>query len=473
LPSFSAGAGSIEELLLQDVGNGALERTLTRVPTAYTSADVNSGLVQVSMTDWKDRNISTAGYMQTLAPKLAALPGVRAIATQRRGFRARGAQQPLQFVISGPSYEELAQWRNRLMDRIARENPGIQRLESDFEETKPTLAIDVDLNRAADMGVSVEAISRTLETILGGRRVTTFNEGGREYDVILQAGIKQRSEPADLESIYVRSDAGAALNPLANLISTHETAGPASYNRVDRMRSITLSANLAQGYALSEAIAYVERVVREELPSTARLSYAGQSRELKESSGALSVSFGLALLVVFLVLAAQFESWVHPLVIMTTVPLAVFGALAALATFGFTLNIYSQIGIIMLVGLAAKNGILIVDFANQRREAGAPLREALLEAAALRLRPILMTSLATAAGIVPLMLASGAGSEARTNLGLVVFWGVIFATALTLFVVPAFYLLFAARTHSPRHTAAKLEEQEAKEASENELTVEG
>jgi multidrug efflux pump len=226
------------------------------------------------------------------------------------------------------------------------------------------------------------------------------------------------------------------------------------------MRAITLSANLAPGYALSEAIDYIEQVVREELPSTARLSYAGQSRELKESSGALFASFGLALVVVFLVLAAQFESWVHPLVIMTTVPLAVFGALAALGAFGYTLNIYSQIGIIMLVGLAAKNGILIVDFANQRRDAGATFKDALLEAAALRLRPILMTSLATAVGVIPLILASGAGSEARANLGIVVFWGVLFATALTLFVVPAFYFLFAARTHSPRHTEMKLRDEE-------------
>lgn len=199
----------------------------------------------------------------------------------------------------------------------------------------------------------------------------------------------------------------------------------------------------------------------EELPPTARLSYTGESRELAESSLAIYLSCGLALTVVFLVLAAQFESWIHPVVIMTTVPLAVFGALAALAIFGYTMNIYTQIGIIMLIGLAAKNGILIVEFANQRRDAGLSFRDALIDASQTRLRPVLMTSIATVAGAVPLVLASGAGAEARSNLGLVVFWGVLFSTLLTLFVVPTFYALMAQRTASPGRTAARLAEQAA------------
>jgi multidrug efflux pump len=289
--------------------------------------------------------------------------------------------------------------------------------------------------------------------------VTTYIEGGREYEVVLQAGADQRSQPSDLTNIHVRSDTSGQLIPLSNLVTTRDTAGATSYNRFDRMRAITISANLAPDYRLGEALDYIERVVAEELPSSARLSFTGQSRELKDSAGELYVSFALALIVVFLVLAAQFESWIHPLVIMTTVPLAVFGALAALAAFGYSLNIYTQIGIIMLIGLAAKNGILIVEFANQRRDDGVAFGEALLEAAQVRLRPILMTSVATVAGVVPLMLASGAGAEARSNLGLVVFWGVLFSTLLTLFIVPAFYALLARRTGAPGRKAALLEQQ--------------
>jgi multidrug efflux pump len=257
----------------------------------------------------------------------------------------------------------------------------------------------------------------------------------------------------------VRSTTSGQLIPLANVLATRETAGAATYNRYNRLRSITVSGGLAPGYTLGEALADIERVAAEVLPPSARLSYKGDSRELKESSQSLLLSFGLALLVVFLVLAAQFESFVHPVVIMTSVPLAVFGALAALGALGYSLNIYSQIGVILLIGLAAKNGILIVEFANQRRDAGLPFDQALLEAAGVRLRPILMTSVATVAGAVPLVFSGGAGAEARENLGIVVFWGVLFSTLLTLYVVPGYYALLARRTGSPGRVAAKLEQQ--------------
>jgi multidrug efflux pump len=225
------------------------------------------------------------------------------------------------------------------------------------------------------------------------------------------------------------------------------------------MRSITISAGLADGYALGDALTYLSRIAAEELPPAARLSFVGESREMLESANTIYLSFGITLLLVFLVLAGQFESWIHPLVIMVTVPLAVFGALAALLALGYSLNIYTQIGIIMLVGLAAKNGILIVEFANQRRDAGLPFDAALVEAAQVRLRPILMTSVATVLGVLPLVFASGAGAEARENLGVVVCCGLLFATALTLFMVPAFYSLLARRSGSPGRTAAELERQ--------------
>jgi multidrug efflux pump len=452
-------ATQVEGMLLRHIGEGGVDRMILRVPGFGGATEVNTAAVMASLTDWNERERSTSAFADEIGKELAELPGVRAIAVQRGGFGV-GFGQPVQVVLGGGSFEELAQWRDKLMVRISQENPRLTRLDSDFKETKPTLELEIDQNRAGDLGVAAEAIGRTLETLLGGRRVTTYLKGGEEHDVWLQAAVGDRESISDLNNIYVRSTTTDELVPLANLMRTRETAGAASYNRSDRLRSITISAGLAPGYTLGEALSYIERVAAEELPASARLSYKGESRELKDSGKALYLAFGLALLVVFLVLAAQFESFVHPLVIMMTVPLAVFGALAALFLFGYTLNIYTQIGIIMLIGLAAKNGILIVEFANQRRDAGLAFKEALIEAAQIRLRPILMTSIATVAGAVPLILSAGAGAEARENLGITVFWGVLFATFLTLIVVPVFYALLARRSGSPGRVAEKLAGQE-------------
>lgn len=453
-------ASLVEDLALEDLGAGAADRTLLRIPSNNGAEEVNAGTVQIAMTDWGARSQSTHEYAAAFEEKLADLPGVRAYVSERRGFRSRGgAQRPVQFVLGGPTYEELSKWRDQLFARIAADKAGLRRLESDYEETKPMLSVDIDMNRAVDVGVSVDAITRTLGTLLGGTRASTYVDGGKEYEVVLQAIAEQRVSPADLGSLYVRSDSSAELIPMSNLIHWRETIGSASNNRYDRMRSITISASLAEGYALGEALKYVSRIVAEELPPTARLSFIGESRELLESASTIYVSFGLTLLLVFLVLAGQFESWIHPLVIMVTVPLAVFGALAALLALGYSLNIYTQIGIIMLIGLAAKNGILIVEFANQRRDAGLPFEHALLEAAQVRLRPILMTSVATVLGVLPLVFATGAGAEARANLGIVVCFGLLFATALTLFIVPACYSVLARRSGSPGETEAQLNRQ--------------
>jgi multidrug efflux pump len=453
-------ASLVEDLALEGLGPGSAERTLLRVPSANGAEEVNTGIVQIAMADWSVRSQSTREYAAAFEEKLADLPGVRAYVSERRGFRSRGAsQRPVQFVLGGPTYEELSQWRDRLFARIAADNPGLRRLESDYEETKPMVSVDIDMNRAVDLGVSVDAITRTLGTLLGGTRASTYVDGGKEYEVVLQAIADQRASPADLSNLYVRSDTRGTLIPLSNLISSREIIGSASNNRYDRMRSITISASLAEGYALGDALTYLSRIVTEELPPTARLSFVGESRELLESANTIYLSFGLTLLLVFLVLAGQFESWIHPLVIMVTVPLAVFGALAALLMLGYSLNIYTQIGIIMLVGLAAKNGILIVEFANQRRDAGLPFETALVEAAQVRLRPILMTSVATVLGVLPLVFATGAGAEARENLGIVVCCGLLFATALTLFIVPACYSVLARRSGSPGRTEAQLAKQ--------------
>ena len=449
----------VEGAVLARLGKGEVDRTILRIPGfGPIGSAVNTGFMVVSLTDWSERERTTAQVASEIGRELAALPGVRAIATPRSGF-GTGFGQPVQVVLGGGSFEELAQWRDALIARLQQDYPDLTRLDSDYKETLPTLELDVDLKRAGDLGVPVEVIGRTLETLLAGRRVTTYIDRGEEYDVWLQAEAADRANPGDLANIYVRSTNTGALIPLANVLTTRETAGAGSYNRHNRLRAITISAGLTPGYTLGEALADVERVAAEVLPASARLSYKGDSRDLKESGQSLLLSFGLALLVVFLVLAAQFESFVHPLVIMTSVPLAVFGALAALGTFGYSLNIYSQIGIILLIGLAAKNGILIVEFANQRRDAGVAFGEALLEAAQIRLRPILMTSVATVAGALPLILAHGAGAEARENLGIVVFWGVLFSTLLTLYVVPGYYALLARNSGSPGRVAAKLAEQ--------------
>jgi multidrug efflux pump len=337
------------------------------------------------------------------------------------------------------------------------DNPGLANVQSNYEERKPQLRVAVDRDRAADLGVSLQTVGRTLETVLGSRIVTTFIDRDREYNVILQGRAEDRATPADLDNLYVRSDRTGQLIPLSNLVQLDELAGPMRLNRFDRLRAITVSAALAPGYTLGEALAYVEQVVKTELPPSARLNYDGESREFRESGGQLYVMFLLAMVVVFLVLAAQFESFLHPFVIMTTVPLAVIGALVGLWMYGTSINVFSQIASIMLVGLAAKNGILIVEFANQLRDRGVEFREAVVEAAAIRLRPVLMTSFCTAFGALPLLLATGAGAESRQAIGVVVFYGVLISVFLTLGVVPAVYVIVARNTKSPQAVAKMLE----------------
>ncbi len=297
--------------------------------------------------------------------------------------------------------------------------------------------------------------------MMGSRRVTTYVEDGEEYDVILQAQRENRASPSDLNNLYVRSATTGELVPLSSLVTLSELAEPGQYNRFNRLRAITISAGLAPGYTLGEALDWFRQVAAEELPERAQIDYKGESREYQRAGGAALFTFAMALLIVYLVLAAQFESFLHPLVIMLTVPLAVLGALLGLWLFGSSLNLFSQIGIVMLVGLAAKNGILIVEFANQLRDEGLAIGEAIVESAAVRMRPILMTSIATIMGAVPLVVAGGPGSASRATIGIVVISGVAFSTVLSLFVVPAFYTLLAPYTRSPEAVARKLEKLES------------
>ena len=292
---------------------------------------------------------------------------------------------------------------------------------------------------------------------MGSRRVTTFIDRGKEYDVILESEKALKQTPDDINNTYVRSSRSSALIPLSNLITIHEFADSSTLNRFNRQRAITLEANLAEGYSLGEALAYLEGLVRSELPSGASIDYKGPSQDFKNSSNTMYLVFALALVVTFLVLAAQFESFVHPLIIMLTVPLAITGALGALWIFGMSLNIYSQIGLIILIGIAAKNGILIVEFINQLRDQGMEFKEAILDASGKRLRPIIMTALTTAMGAVPLILSSGAGAETRLVIGTVILSGVMVTTFFTLFIVPVMYQMWCRNTSSPLANSHKLE----------------
>lgn len=440
-------------------GDGPIERVNTRVPGGWSaSEEMHSGQATVFLKPWSERSETTSQVADRLRRDLTALPGVRALPQVRTGL-IRGGGQPVRVVLGGPDYAELAEWRNRMLVRME-QNPALFAVDSDYKETRPQLRVEIDHARAADLGVSAQEIGRTLETMMGSRRVTTYVQDGEEYDVMLQARRDDRAAPADLDNLYVRSQRSGELIPLANLVTLSELAEPGQFNRFNRLRAITLSAGLAPGATLGEALSWIEQVAAEELPPTALIDYKGDSREYRKAGSAVILTFALALLIVYLVLAAQFESFIHPLVIMLTVPLAVLGALIGLWLTGGTLNLFSQIGIVMLIGLAAKNGILIVEFANQLRDEGRSIGEAIAESAAVRLRPILMTSVATIAGAVPLVVAGGPGSASRSTIGVVVIFGVAFSTVLSLYVVPSFYALLAPFTRSPEALARALEQLE-------------
>lgn len=446
----------IERRLTPLVESGEVTRLLVRAPRTFSNFEIfNSGIVINVLSDWSTRR-SAWEIMDDVRKRLADLSGVRAFPVMRQGFGAR-IQKPVQFVIGGGTYDELVEWRDILLAKIEESNPGLEGIDWDYKETKPQLQVVIDYDRAADLGVTVGEIGRTLETMLGSRRVTTYIEEGEEYDVILEGEASDQRTPTDLANLYVRSQRSGQLIPLANVVWLEEVADSIKLNRYNRVRSITLEANLKDGVSLGEALAYLDKLVQDNLPGKVIVDYKGQSQDYKATAQSIVFVLILGVVVVYLVLAAQFESWVHPFVIMLTVPLAMAGALLGLWLSDLTMNVYSQIGLIMLVGLAAKNGILIVEFANQLRDQGEQLHDALVEATRVRFRPIVMTGITTAAGSLPLLLSSGAGAETRTVIGTVILYGVLAATLFTLFVVPTAYELFARRTSSPKQIEKRLE----------------
>ena len=447
----------VEGIAAKEVASGEVVRASMRVPGGFGGAgsQLNEGRGFMLLAPWDERERSAEQIAQSLRMQLSKIPGVRGFVTVPSGFGGGGAA--VQVVLQGTEYADLIQWRDLLMQRMG-ENPSLANIQSNYEERKPQIEVAVDRNRAADLGISLQTVSRTLETVLGSRIVTTFIDRDREYNVMLQGRAEDRATPTDLDNLYVRSDRTGELVPLSNLVVLKELAGPMRLNRFDRLRSITVSAATVPGYSLGDALKYVEKVVEKEMPPSVKLSYDGQSREFKQSGSQLYWMFLLTLVVVFLVLAALFESFLHPFVIITTVPLAIIGALVGLWMYGMSINVYSQIAATMLVGLAAKNGILIVEFANQLRDRGVEYTEAVIEAAAIRLRPVLMTSFCTAFGALPLMLASGAGAGSLQSIGVVVFYGVVISMLMTLLVVPAVYALVARNTGSPDEVAHRLQQ---------------
>jgi multidrug efflux pump len=442
----------VEQIVMQDKIKGDVLRVLARSGSWGGGADVNTGMVFGPLAVWSARDRSASEIAQGWNQQLGQLPGVQSFAFAP-GARSLGqSNRPLNIVLGGMDYDQLAEWRD-IVIREAEKNPGLSNIQSNYRERKPKIDVMIDRDRAADLGVSLANVGRTLETILGSRVVTTFIDQGEEYRVILQGSVEGRQTPSDLESIYVRSERSGQLIPLSNLVRLREMAGPVDLRRFDRLRSISISASLSPGYSLGEAISDLEDIVHDNLPPAVRLNYDGESRDFKNTGSSIYTTFLLALIIAYLVLSAQFESFRHPLIIMTTVPLAITGALFGLVIFDSTLNVFSQIGIIMLIGLAAKNGILIVEFANQLRDRGTEFKEAVIQSAKIRLRPVLMTSMCTAFGSIPLLLASGAGELSRQSIGAVVFFGVTFSVLLTLVVVPTAYGLIAKNTHSPEYVS--------------------
>jgi multidrug efflux pump len=446
----------IEKKIIAVSGDkGPVMRINARVPGGFgASEEMHTGQAIVILKPWKERDVDTQTVVEQMRKSMSDIPGVVARPQVRSGL-TRGGGGGLQIVLGGPDYDEIVQWRDLLLKKME-ENPKLLGADSDYKETRPQLRLDINRQRAADLGVSVQSIGSTLESMMGSRKVTTFVEKGEEYDVIVQAQASDRATPDDLKNLTVRSSSGM-LVPMTSLVTVHELAEPGSYGRFNRLRAITVSANLAPGYTMGEAITWMDAAVKQTLPDTAQIDFKGEAREYLQSGSALFFTFMMALLIVYLVLAAQFESFLHPLVIMLTVPLAVFGAVLGLWLTGKTFNLFSTIGIVMLVGLAAKNGILIVEFANQRRDAGLAIRDAILEASATRLRPILMTSIATVVGALPLAFDGGPGSGSRSSIGVVVVFGVAISTFFTLFVIPTIYRWSARFTTPPDQRGEELD----------------
>ena len=442
----------VEGRLLELLNDGTITRYVISSPR-FGNSQFNSAGGNASLPEGR-HEIGSQELAAQLNREFSAVTGARVIASVRPSLqRGGGGGSGVDLIVVGNEYDQIARSIQPLL-RAAEANPGMSRARLDYEPTSPRVLVEVDREKAVALGVTAQSVGSALETMFGSSRATTYIKNGQEYDVILQTDRSERQTEADLSKLYVRARSGE-LVPLGALVTTQVRGDTPDRSRVDRLRSITLSVQLNPGYATGDAVKFFQDEVAKQPGVTVK--WGGQARDYLEAGGAVGIAFGLALVLVFLVLAAQFESWIHPAVIMLTVPVAALGGLFGLFIVGSTINTYSQIGLIILVGIAAKNGILIVEFANQLRDDGLSVREAVIESASLRLRPIIMTSISAAAGAIPLIVWGGAGGEARKTIGVVIFFGAIFSTLLTLFIVPVFYNLLARYTKSPLHMTRRIE----------------
>ncbi|SDH14936.1 multidrug efflux pump [Pseudomonas benzenivorans] len=401
---------------------------------------VAQGISFMKLEDWAERSRSQFEIRNELLPKLQDIAGVRAFPVNRPPLGQSVRNQPVNFVIrSSLEFAELQGYVDELLERL-RDYPGLESLDSDLKLNTPQLKVTVNREQAVAVGSDVATIGRSLESLFGSRQVTRFKQSGEQYDVLVQLQDVDRSNPQDLDRVYVRGRDDSMVQ-LSNLIEVRETVAPRELNHFNQLRAVTISANVGSGYTLGEALDHLEDAARAVFPAETQYDYTGTSRDFKESSVGIALIFALALAFIFLVLAAQFESFSDPMIILFSVPLSMAGALLALTLFGGTLNIYSQIGLVTLIGLITKHGILIVEFANHLLREGHELRGALIAAAVQRLRPILMTTGAMVLGSLPLAIASGAGAESRQQIGLVIVGGLLVGTLFTLFVIPTLYLL--------------------------------
>ncbi|WP_394247409.1 vibriobactin export RND transporter permease subunit VexH [Vibrio profundi] len=449
---MSANMDIVEDRLMPLLGEGFLKSFSIQSPAFGGQAGDQTGFVIMILEDWDEREATAQQALGQVRKALVGIPDVRVFPFMP-GFKG-GSSEPVQFVLGGSDYPELKQWAE-VLEQAAEDSPFMEGANINYSEKTPELVVTVDKQRAAELGVSVSEISETLEIMLGGKTETTFVERGEEYDVYLRGDENSFNNANDLSQIYMRTQSGELVT-LDALTKIEEVASSIRLSHYNKQKSVTITANLSDGYTLGDALDFLDQQAIEQLPGDISVSYSGESKDYKENQSSILIVFALAMLVAYLVLAAQFESFINPLVVMFTVPMGVFGGFLGLVVMSQGLNVYSQIGMIMLIGMVTKNGILIVEFANQLRDRGIEFEKAIIDASARRLRPIMMTAFTTLAGAIPLITSTGAGYESRVAVGTVIFFGMGFATLVTLFVIPAMYRLVSGSTRAPGHVEAEL-----------------
>ena len=428
--------------------NSPYKRFIMRVPGFGSNKNsFNSFIIIALLDDWKNRKQSSLTVMRQAIGKIVSVPETVAFPISPQSIRVSSYNKPVQMVILGSTYEELEKIQSKIISKL-RTNRNLSRLESDYSRDKPEIKLQINKNKAKDLGVSTESIGKTLETLYGGKTVTKFNKLGKEYPIILQQYLTDRRSQEGLSKIFVRSETTGKLISLANLVEFNENGSAKKLARYNRQRAVTISANISENYTLTEAIQFLEKTM-EEVSPTNQIAWKGKSEEIKETSNELFIIFGLAFLTAYLVMAATFNSFIHPFIIMLTVPLALFGGLVFILFLNSSINIFSQIALVILIGISTKNSILIVDYTNQLRTAGKNIETSVKEACQLRFRPIMMTSISTMIAMIPLVIGNigpGAGEASRLAVGATILGGMIISTFFTLYVTPTMYLILAKNT---------------------------